>query len=391
LEKIEMKKTLVALAAIASVSAFAQTTVSITGNLDIAGARFGGTMSGNKGTTLTAGNGTASTSAINFTATEDIGGGNKITAFYGLDPRTFSNDGTGSTNVVASTTTGANAVTVTGIGRHEVYVQASGDFGSLKLGSPNAMSLDANGVGNPLGTGIGSGWSVNSNTLVGRSASARYNRSARFDSPVMNGLSAHFLFAPGGDQAAIDIGDSYGAMVIPNARRTAEVALRYSNGPVNLMAVNIRGSAMTNATGYYSITSDTATTYAMAATNYNTVAANYKLGDTTIYTQMGSGGSINSVSLAAALASDKLSRYAVKHTMGPVDLSVVYTKVMTAKLGTAGTVNQIATGFNGTYNLSKTSAVYLGYEKYDSGTVGVATNTTSGTRTITSLGLRKSF
>jgi len=386
-----MKKTLVALAALASVSAFAQTTVSITGNLDFAGARFGGTMSGNKGTTFTTGNGTASTSSINFTATEDIGGGNKITAFYGLDPRTFANDGTSSSNVVGSTTTGANGVTVTGIGRHEAYVQASGNFGSLKVGAPNAMSLDANGIGNPLGTGVGSGWAANSNTLVNRSSNARYSRSVRFDSPVMNGLSAHFQFAPGGDQVNIDVGDSYGAFQFPNARRATEAALRYSNGPLNLIAVNIRGSAMTNATGYYSITSNTATTYALAATNYNTVAANYKLGDTTIYTQMGSGGSINVASTAATLASDKLSRYGVKHTMGNVDLSVVYTKVIASALGTTGTTNHIATGFNGTYNLSKTSAVYLGYEKYDSGTVGVTTNTSSGVRTITSLGLRKSF
>ena len=386
-----MKKTLVALAAIASVSAFAQTTVSITGNLDFAGARFGGTHSGQKGTTFTTGNGTASTSAINFTATEDIGGGNKITAFYGIDPRTFANDSTTSSNVVGSTTTAANGVTVTGLGRHEAYVQASGGFGSLKVGAPNAMGLDANGMGNPLGTGVGSGWAANSNTLVNRSANARYSRSARFDSNVMNGISAHVLFAPGGDQVNIDTGDAYAAFQFPNARRATEVALRYSNGPLNLMAVNIRGAAMANATGYYSVTSNAAIVNAVAATNYNTVAANYTLGNTIIYTQMGSGGSINAPTAAAALASDKLSRYGVKHTMGAVDMSVVYTKVMTSALGTSGTINQIATGFNGTYNLSKTSAVYLGYEKYDSGTVGVTTNTSSGTRTITSLGLRKSF
>jgi len=388
-----MKKTLVALAAIASVSAFAQTTVSITGNLDFAGARFGGTMAGAKGTSFTTGNGTASTSSINFTATEDIGGGSKITAFYGLDPRTLANDSLGSTNTIGSTTTGANAVTVTGLSRHEVYVQASGDFGSIKIGAPNAMGLDANGMGQPLGTGVGSGYATNSNTLMSRPAAARYSRSARYDSPVMNGLSAHFLFAPGGDQANVnDASATYGAFQFPNARRATEIALRYSNGPLNLIAVNIRGAAMTNVTGYYAYSSEGVTTSAIASTNYNTVAANYKLGDTTIYTQMGSGGSINAPAVAASLASDKSSRYGVKHSMGPIDLSVAYTKVMTTTVVLAGaTVNQIVTGFNGTYNLSKTSAVYLGYEKYDSGTVGVTTNTTSGTRTITSLGLRKSF
>ena len=384
-----MKKTLVAIAALASVSAFAQ--VSITGNLDFAGARFGGTMLGQKGTTITTGNGTASTSAINIIATEDIGGGTKVTAFYGIDPRTFANDSFGVTNAVTTSVTMPAGVTATGLSRHEAYVQASGSFGSLKVGAPNAMGLDANGMGQPLGTGVGSGYATNSNTLMQRSAAARYSRAARFDSPVMNGLSAHFLFAPGGDQAAIDNGDSYTTMQFPNARRATEVAFRYSNGPVNLMAVNIRGSASVNAAGYYSVAANAATTSSVGATNYNTVAANYNFGSTTVYTQMGSGGSINVPTAAATLASDKSSRFGLKHSMGPIDLMIASTTVQTAVAGTSGTINQRVTGFNGTYNLSKTSAVYLGYEKYDSGVVAATTNNTTGTRNITSVGLRKSF
>jgi hypothetical protein len=387
-----MKKTLVALAAIASVSAFAQ--VTITGNLDFAGARFGGTMNGNKGTTITTGTGTASTSSINITATEDIGGGTKVTAFYGIDPRTFANDSTTSTNIVDSQTTAPNGVTVTGLLRHEAYVQASGGFGSLKIGAPNAPGLDANGIGQPLGTGLGSGFAATSNTLMTRALSARYSRSVRYDTPSMNGITGHFQFAPGGDQVAIDTGNSYSAFQFPNARRATEVALKYSNGPVNVIAVNIRGAAMTNRTGYYSYASSSSAaslTSAVASTNYNIVAANYNLGNTTIYASMGNGGSINQPTAATALASDKSTRYGVKHTMGAVDLAVAYTKVQTAAVGTAGTINQVNTGFNATYNLSKTSAAYLAYEKYDSGIAMVATDATSGTRNVTAVGLRKSF
>jgi hypothetical protein len=282
-------------------------------------------------------------------------------------------------------------VTPTGLSRHEAYVQASGSFGSLKVGAPNAMGLDANGMGNPLGTGVGSGYATHSNTLMQRSAAARYSRSVRFDSPVMNGVSAHFQFAPGSDQAAIDNGDSYAVLQFPNARRATEVAFKYSNGPLNLIAVNIRGAASVNAAGYYSVAANAATTSSVGATNYNTVAANYKFGDTTIYTQMGSGGSINVPTAATVLASDKSSRFGLKHTIGAVDLAVVSTTVNTAAVGTTGTINQRVTGFNGTYNLSKTSAVYLGYEKYDTGVVAGTTNTTTGTRNITSVGLRKSF
>ncbi len=386
-----MKKTLVAIAALTSVSAFAQ--VTITGNLDFAGARFGGTMNGNKGTTITTGHGTSSTSAINITATEDIGGGTKVTAFYGIDPRTFSNDSYSVANNIPSAATIPAGTVTTGLARHEAYVQASGGFGSLKIGAPNAPGLDANGIGQPLGTGVGSGFGgASSNTLMSRSINARYSRSVRYDTPVMNGFSGHFVFAPGGDQAAVVSGlTAYAALHYPNARRATESALRYSNGPLNAMVVNIRGAAMTNSTGYLSLGTDAATTTSVASTNYNLVAANYKLGDTTIYASMGNGGSINVPKAATALASDKSTRYGVKHTMGPIDLMVAYTKVVTSAVGSTTTTNTNATGFRGDYNLSKTSAVYLGYEKYDSGSASTATSVSNGIRNITSVGLRKSF
>ena len=133
-----MKKTLVALAALASVSAFAQTTVTLSGNLDVAGAPSSGTQNGAKGTTFTTGLGTASTSVINLIAVEDLGGGTKVTAKYGLDPRTLVNDGLSSTNMNAAgtanntgATTNPNTVTVTGLARDEAYVGIESGFGLI--------------------------------------------------------------------------------------------------------------------------------------------------------------------------------------------------------------------------------------------------------------------
>jgi hypothetical protein len=49
-------------------------------------------------------------------------------------------------------------------------------------------------------------------------------------------------------------------------------------------------------------------------------------------------------------------------------------------------------GLRGQYNLSKTAAVYAGYEKYSTGADYAATAlTTTGDRSIVSMGLRKSF
>ena len=53
LEKLEMKKTLVALAALASVSAFAQSTVEIYGTLDVGQVKLSGQQAGLNNTTNT--------------------------------------------------------------------------------------------------------------------------------------------------------------------------------------------------------------------------------------------------------------------------------------------------------------------------------------------------
>jgi len=388
-----MKKTLVALAAIASVSAFAQTTVSITGNLDMAGARFGGTMTGNKGiTTFTTDKGTSSTSAINIIATEDIGGGNSVLAFFGLDPRSLADNGLGSTNNVGSAATSPNAVTATGLGRHEVYVQTKGDFGTIKMGAPNSISLNVVGDATPMGTSMGSGYSASSNTQLSRIAPARYQRSIRYDSPTMNGLTASFLYAPGADTSAVDAaGSAYAAFLAPNARRVNEIGLKYSNGPLNVSFFNQSQSTATNYVGWYGTSDTSSAAVNYGATKYNFASANYKFGDTTVYGGAGTGQEVMTYAAAGSLYSTKASRYALKHTIGNLDLMATQTKLLRTLQSGTTTLNENITGFQALYNLSKTSAAYLGYEKYDTGTVASTANTTSGTRNITSIGLRKSF
>ena len=393
LEKLEMKKTLVALAAIASVSAFAQTSVSITGNLDMAGARFGGTMNGNKGiTTFTTANGSSSTSAINIIATEDIGGGNSVTAFFGLDPRSIADNGLGSTNNVGSAATSPNAVTATGLARHEVYVQTTGAFGTIKLGAPNSIALNVVGDATPMGTGVGSGYAAASNTQLSRIAPARYSRSLRYDTQAMNGLTASFLYAPGADTSAVDAaGSAYAAFLAPNARRVNEIGLKYSNGPLNVSFLNQSQSTATNYVGWYGTSDTSSAAVNYGATKYNFASANYNFGNTTVYGGAGSGQEVMTYAASGALTNTKASRYSVKHTIGSLDLLASQTKLLRTVQAATTTTNENITGFQAVYNMSKTSAAYLGYEKYDSGTIASTANTTSGTRNITSVGLRKSF
>ena len=180
-------------------SAFAQSTVTLTGNLDFAYASITGTQPVSNGKTFTTGNGTSSTSVINFDANEDVGGGTMVKAHYGLDPRTLANDSFGYTAQAAGT---ATSNTVTGLARDEVFVGLAGKFGEIKLGAPNSIGLNVFQAASPLGTGIGSGYAPNSGQFTNAVVTTRYNRSARFDSPAIAGFTASVLYAPGNDVAA---------------------------------------------------------------------------------------------------------------------------------------------------------------------------------------------
>jgi len=318
-----MKKTLVAIAALASVSAFAQ--VTITGNLDFAGARVGGTTLGQKGTTFSSSTGTGSTSAINIAATEDLGGGMKATAFWGLDIRSLSNDSMTVTTNQGSATTDANSVTRTGVFRHEAYVQLDSGMGTLKIGAPNSIGLNVQGDSSPLGTGIGSGYGgIADNQMVNSVVQTRYSRSIRFDSPNINGITASFIYAPGNDQAEVLASASTtnnSALLIPNARRANEVGFKYVNGPLTVSAAQIMQAYQTNRLGYYAVDAAGSGTYNYLATRSNIFGANYKFGNTQLYIGAGTGSSNASTTTLTAV---NMSRWAVKHSIGALDHSSIH-------------------------------------------------------------------
>jgi predicted porin len=398
LEKLEMKKTLVALAALASVSAFAQSTVTLTGNLDVAGTNYGGTMYGNKGTSFTSGYGTSSTSSINFNAVEDLGGGTSVAVRYELDPRTLVNDGFAVTNStrtdISGATTYAPTAIATGIAKNEIFVGITGGFGSVKLGSPNTVGLDIHSMSSPLGTGIGSGYSLvgNSTTMWQAAVQTRYDRSIRYDAPTMNGITATVGYAPGNDEAAVQntSSTSYAARSIPNNRTYTELGLRYANGPLNIGWANVSRTAQTNPTGWLAMTASTSgltSTFGYVATKTNTLGVNYNLGATTLYY-----GWVNGDSLASTSTQTKAqgNRLAAKQNMGSMDLTLqLNTLKSTSSAGVATTAK--VSGIRLDNNLSKTAKVYLGYEYADSGDAASANSTVKGTRTTTSIGLQKSF
>jgi predicted porin len=337
--------------------------VTISGLIDYAYAQQGGTMAGVKGTTVSTNLGTSATSVIRFIAVEDLGGGMRATAQYNLDPRAIANDGSSSLN------------------RDEVFVGVSGGFGNIRLGSPNSITLGNWLTASALGTGVGS---VYVGHQFGLTAVPRYNRSVRYDSPRMGGLTLSALYAPGNDEAATA---SAAANGIPNSRATTELGAAYTQGALNVnIAQRSAPAASFNASPFstraangavwYDTHAATATAYGKS--DFTSISANYKIGATTLYVGMNDGKTV-SATLAANAVATKGNILAVRHDMGAISLI--------AQMGTqkTGADESKATGLRADYALSKRSAAYVGYENLDNG------KTSANTRKIASVGVRHSF
>lgn len=323
--------------------------MTLSGNLDYALINVGGDSATNKGSTVATTTGTSSTSVLRFIAVEDLGGGMKATAQYNFDPRALSND--------------AGA-----LGRDEVFLGLSGSFGNLRLGSPNSIGLGAFLATSPLGTGIGSGYAPNSTgTGMLPVLNTRYNRSVRYDSPSFNGLTLSLLNAPGNDQ-------TYSATnLVANARNTTEVGATYVNGPLTVALMNISQAAQTN--GLVAATPQVAVNSVKTSTTV--LGANYNFGATTVYGAYFDGELLASTTTATDV---KGYRAAIKHSIGAIDLMASYQEGE----GKVSGLKDKVSGLRADYNLSKTAAAYVGYENWN----GVNAN---DTRTLTSIGLRKSF
>ncbi len=346
-----MKKSLIALAALAATASFAQSSVTISGLIDASyhAVSGNGTTATTKLNSISTSVGSA-TSAINLNVLEDLGGGMKAQAFYAFDPRANINN---STN---------------GIGRHEAYVGLSGGFGNLRLGSINTASLLANGAGNVFGTATGGAYA---NTETAAGGQIRFNNSLRYDTPSFSGFSANVTYSPGNKDAT-----SGGA-----APQFTDVGLSYSNGPLNVVFSSVTRSAYVaqDALAIVSQVGSTVNGYAAVTagvkTTYNLLGANYAIGNAKVFAAYGDGDKSGTGGVDS-----KLARVGATYTMGAVTLLGQYSEL---ELGTAA--KRKATGLRADYALSKRTAAYAGYEAYDSGA-------TSANKINTAMvGLRHSF
>ena len=403
-----MKKTLVALAAVSAVSAFAQ--VTLTGNLDMAVQNIS-----NQDTTKSAkylkGNG-SSTSAIFFKGEEDLGAGTKAIFLLEMDPTlhksSFMNDeAAASANFYSGTPFNG-----------EQFVGATGGFGAVKLGIPNSAVGDVNGVAQPLGTAIGSGYSSSGlgrngvtskygvNSFLGSEAEGnrviRHERTVRYDTPVMSGFSASYEWS--GGNANRTAANKQGS----NTNEWTALGLKYSNGPLN--ASYASGKAASVGTGLAAgMSTESGVTAAItavgASATYTTsatmvdsnlianssvthtfMAANYAISpDLTVYGGITSTKT-SGITTLANIEDMSSTNLAVKYVMGQFDLMGNYVTVKD-KAGHTTALDAKLLGLGLNYNLSKRTMTYVRYENIDTS----LNDSTAGVKKTTAFGIRHQF
>ncbi len=270
-----MKKTLVALAALAATGAFAQSTVSIQGIMDAnvqSGKAYGQSYSliGQSG---------ARTTSVRFHGTEDMGNGLKANFRFEVQPSVIAGDGNGFNNAIATAAAvSANgAAQATGqasaqsglVGKGYSFVGVSGGFGEVQFGTINTASLAAylNGSG-AFGTGVGSAYGVVQGS-TGTNTFTRFENSVAYMTPSFNGFSARFQTVLGNDS-------QYGASTGVTLRRSGmqELGLSYAAGPlsVNFAQLEVKTSpneATSTAATSLAVGSNVTTKTTTASVGYN--------------------------------------------------------------------------------------------------------------------------
>ncbi len=382
-----------ALAALAATASFAQSSVGIVGVFDIgfkansAPYTAAGT---NASTNAVAQNGIA-TSAIKFVGTEDLGGGMKASFLAEINP-----------NLVQSSTSNQNYAFATDYSgtpfNGEQYLGLSGGFGDVKLGVPNAGFFLALNNSNPFGTAMGSAYGAGGVSRLGTRALGivsgvasgtariiRHERSIQYTTPSFSGFSATVTYAA--------LNDNTNNANPSNQDGYTDIALNYSNGPLNVSFANAVNKFGANtiptlaSNPYLTTNTGLSANLANGDYTYNVLAGNYTFGTTTVYAGYTTTKS-NGMTNAAVLEDATSWNLAAKYVMGQTDLLAGYT-VRTSNI--AGVNNASVLGLGANYNLSKRTAVYYRFEAANANTNDAAAVVGGSVTNASMVGVRHSF
>jgi len=239
-----MKKSLVALAALAATASFAQSTVTISGIMDAG--YMSTTQPGNQTYALIGQSG-ARTTTFKFNGSEDLGGGQAAIFQFEVQPSliggngntlSFVNPNTATVPVANGLAQGtgntANAQPgLVGKGMSFVGFQDA-QFGTVRAGTINSGLFETYAAVSVMGTGIGTGYG--SQTAVGGVIPdiTRYESAIKYDTPVIAGFSGNVMRGTGNDSQFGTVGTSGAANAITPRRPTVtDYSVGYANGPLS--------------------------------------------------------------------------------------------------------------------------------------------------------------
>jgi predicted porin len=345
LEKFEMKKTLVALAALATVgAAFAQSSVTLYGKIDweivSKSSHAAGVANLNPG--LQVNSAGLSGSRWGMKGSEDLGGG--LNAIFDLQGGFSVDSGQmgqcGGANVINLAACNNNA-SLTGINAPRIfgrsaYAGSKGNFGQLTVGRQYAPydnafgNVDAQGYSS--NSAMGNVW--NGNAVPGQAAPAhadagpggpgRVDNQITYYTPAMGGFNAQVSYAPGENKTLVSRASEY-----------AGLGLGYGNGPLNIQYAyeSLRGmTGVPTSTGYI-------------------LGASYNFGPASLYGAYGQGN-------ASGVSKDKKYAIGVTAPVGPVVLSLGYAKNRNTLAGAGNSSDTHGVGGQAVYSLSKRTNVY---------------------------------
>lgn len=216
-----MKKSLLALAVLTAVSggAFAQSSVTLYGKVDVGAVLDSGSSNGKS---LRVSSGVSGGSRLGFKGVEDLGGGLK--AGFQLETGFCSDSNAGAPNFC----TGGNNF----MGR-QAHVDLSGPFGSITAGRQYTLAFINITTVDPFGTGL-AGQSTNLFDAGGSGAgNPRVNNSVIYTTPNLGGFTGALLFGAGEQQ-----GDW-------RSSRSTGASATFASGPLYVAAAynNINGNA----------------------------------------------------------------------------------------------------------------------------------------------------
>ena len=378
-----MKKTLVALAALAVVgAASAQSSVTLYGTMDAAFTGVNGDTANRMGM-LSSG---IASSKLGFTGTEDLGGGLK--ANFKIEGSVNADSGAGAGTNTNNQASGAAPALAGGQGltfNRFSYVGLSGGWGEVRLGNDYISTFLIQVSVDPMGTnGVSDALRMLAQgaRVTGQATLANARNSIGYTTPVIaGGLTANVQYwmgenaSNGAGAAASGSGDGYA------------ISARYGNGPifVGLGTQTTRGTASATTTGDFTSSS------LAASYNFGMAKVTYTFSREAIDSPFG---------VAGTQLTNVTNHLGLVVPFGATNLKAVYGR-STMNTGAAVNPETVGTmiGLGADYALSKRTKLYAtvarvsndGVTQFTTGGLAGGVNATGGATTAYMIGASHTF